>query len=99
MTLRKNKTYFRKGGYNVICDRCGFEFKSFQVRKTWDGLIVCKEDWEPRHPQDLIRVPSETSQTVPDPRPEPAPTYITLPNIYVEEVYWIDPNISGPYVA
>jgi hypothetical protein len=40
---------------NVICDRCGFKFKAGELRRTWDGLWVCREDWEPRHPQDYVK--------------------------------------------
>ncbi|MGL5076090.1 MAG: hypothetical protein ACRDBG_09665 [Waterburya sp.] len=50
---------YHPGVWSVICDRCGFEFKSNQVRKTWDGLYVCKDDWEKRHEQDLLRPKKE----------------------------------------
>lgn len=41
------------GTWRVICDVCGFEYASDQVRKRWDGLIVCDRDYEERHPQTL----------------------------------------------
>lgn len=44
-----------RGVYNAYCDVCGFQYKNFQLRKRWDGLIVCKEDWETRHPQEFVR--------------------------------------------
>lgn len=31
--------------------RCGRIFKGSQLMQTWDGLWVCKEDWEPKHTQ------------------------------------------------
>lgn len=40
-------------GYNVICDVCGFKFKASMLRKRWDGLMVCKHDFEMRHPMDF----------------------------------------------
>jgi hypothetical protein len=43
------------GQNNVICDRCGMKFKSGDLLKTWDGLWVCRSDWEPRHPQDFVK--------------------------------------------
>ena len=52
-------TYFASGQYNAICDRCGFKFKSSELRKDWQGLMVCDKDFEQRHPQDFIRVRSE----------------------------------------
>lgn len=65
------KTYFKPGAWNVICDVCGFRFKSDQVRTRWDGLVVCHHDYERDHPQKYIRVPSEQSQSVPFVRQEP----------------------------
>lgn len=64
-------TYFASGQYNAICDRCGFKFKSSELRKDWQGLMVCDKDFEQRHPQDLIKIRAE--KIIPDwvrPRPE-----------------------------
>lgn len=44
-----------RGGYNAICDVCGFQYKNFELKKRWDGLMVCKDDWETRHPQEFVR--------------------------------------------
>ena len=52
-------SYFKPGCWNVICDRCGFEYKSDELRKEWNGLMVCKPCWEPRHPMDLMRARQE----------------------------------------
>lgn len=64
-------TTFRSGQWNAICDRCGFKFKSSELRKDWQGLMVCDKDFETRHPQDLIKIRAE--KAIPDwvrPRPE-----------------------------
>ena len=37
----------------AICDRTGFTLPASKLKKTWDGLWVRKESWEPRHPQDF----------------------------------------------
>jgi len=67
---------FKLGANNVICDRCGFKKKSFEVRKEWTGFYVCKECWEPRHPQDFVR--GRRDRQVPYVnRPEPADVFIT----------------------
>jgi hypothetical protein len=42
----------------------------YQLRKDWQGLMVCSEDWEPRHPQDFLRTRPERGG-VPISRPEP----------------------------
>ena len=69
------RNYYKAGVWNVVCDVCGFEFKSDELIKRWDGLMVCKQDWEPRHPQDLLRVPRE-NPSVPWSRPKPTETYV-----------------------
>lgn len=47
------------GTWAVNCDVCGFRFPSDKLIKRWDGAMVCKEDWETRHPQTLIRIHGE----------------------------------------
>lgn len=74
------------GQWNAICDVCGFKKKSSEVRKRWDGLMVCPEDWEERHPQDLLRVKPEKI-VPPWVRPEPPDTFITVCNIWESSPY------------
>jgi len=62
----------RRGGYHGsfkrVCDRSGFVYDAEDTRKEWTGLIVGKDQWEPRHPQEFVRgLPTDI--TVPDPRP------------------------------
>jgi len=63
--------------YNGICDVCGFKYKFSQLRKRWDGLMVCEEDWEPRHVSDFYRNKSDVHrlQTT---RPDSTPTFLTI---------------------
>ena len=77
------------GAWNAICQICGFKYKSYQLRKRWDGLWVCQEDFETRHPQDLIKIPKEDS-SVPWSRPEQADTFIADPG-YVAASVGIQP--------
>jgi hypothetical protein len=68
--------------WKAICDRCGFQFPADQLIKDWQGLMVCHDDYETRHPQDFVKgVPDNT--TPPWTRPEPA-------NVFVEVEYPID---------
>lgn len=80
--------------WNIICDVCGFEFKSGQIRKRWDGVLVCKEDWEPDHPQKYIKVHSDP---VPVPadliRQEPPDTFVIVCTRYTSQ------SIAGVGVA
>lgn len=68
--------YFSAGSWNVVCDQCGEKYKSHQLRKQWDGLMVCKRCWEPRHPQDLIR-PIKDDPGVPWSRPDQPPIFVS----------------------
>ena len=67
--------YLKLGTYNALCQFCGFKYKADQLRKRWDGLWVCNDDYETRHPQDLIRVPRE-SGPIPWSSPEPADVFL-----------------------
>lgn len=62
-------------GWKAICDRCGFEFYANQLRKEWQGLMTCSSCWEPRHPQEFVKV-TEDKQSVPWSRPEPADVFV-----------------------
>jgi len=46
---------YQAGNHWAICDRCGTAFRRKELRKTWDNLWVCKDDWEPRQAQDFVR--------------------------------------------
>lgn len=75
------KTYLRLGDWNAICDVCGQKYKASQLYKRWDGLMVCKEDWEVRHPQDFIK-PIKERNSVPWTRPRPEDIQIYLCSLY-----------------
>jgi len=91
---------WKRGKWLAICDVCGFEHYNTELKKRWDGLMVCKDDWEPRHPQDFVRSVKES--TIPWSRPEPADVFVSVPYIgdgYTEENYFA-PNpdpIEGYY--
>ncbi len=65
------KTYLKRGSWNAICQVCGFAFKADDIKLRWDGLRVCKLDFEHRHPQDLIRIPTD-NPSVPWNSPDPS---------------------------
>ena len=58
------------------CDRCGFQYKlkelkSLYVRTTDTHIKVCKNCWEPDHPQNMQGMyPVDDPQAVRDPRPD-----------------------------
>lgn len=53
------KTYYKAGSWNVVCDVCGFRFKAGKLKRRWDGLMTCEEDYELDHPQKYLRLHPE----------------------------------------
>ena len=92
----------KANGHNywlVICDVCGFEFRSDQVRKRWDNLIVCEKDYETRHEQEFLRTRAECND-LPFVRPEPADTFINVTYRAVTECSVLDKRgIAGYGIA
>lgn len=67
-----NANYLRLGSYNFICDTCGQKKKREDGQKQWDGALVCKACWDPKHPW-LIPLPAVVDGLpVPDARPRPS---------------------------
>ena len=71
-----NETWIA-GEWAAICDICGFKVKSSELRKRWDGLMVCEFDWENRHPQDFIRARPDQFP-LPFTRPEPDDRFVSV---------------------
>jgi len=43
---------FSVGKYSqAICDRCGYQYDYLELQKEWNGLFVCPECYESKHPQ------------------------------------------------
>lgn len=53
------RNYFKSGQWNIWCMVCNRKIKSGDALKRWDGLWVCKEDYEIRHPMDFLRTRQE----------------------------------------
>jgi UDP-N-acetylenolpyruvoylglucosamine reductase len=68
---------FVLGDSNAICDECGWKYKRSQLKKRWDGLLVCAKDYEERHEQDSIKIRPERNN-VKDARTEPSPHYVAI---------------------
>ena len=76
---------YRPGDPWVICDHSGFKIRRSESRKMWNGLIVHHRFWEPRHPLDMIRSKRD-KQSVPDPRPEPADSFLGDNDVQAEDL-------------
>jgi len=72
-------TYY-SGKFFRLCDRCGFRYYNTETRKEPEtGMIVCKDCYDPRHPQDYVKS-KQDKQMVKDARPEPTDTYLSTSN-------------------
>ena len=63
------RNHLKLGDWNVACDVCGLKYKASQIKKRWDGLMVCSKDYEQRHPSDFLRIKTEKI-SVPFVRPD-----------------------------
>jgi len=77
---------YKSGLWKAICDVCGFEFYSNELRKRWDGLMVCDQDFEHDHPQKYLRVRADKI-AVPWVRSEPEDTFTHVCYIYASQSY------------
>jgi hypothetical protein len=41
--------------WNVVCDRCGFQYKSYQLFREWTGHMVCRKCLDPREFEPRIK--------------------------------------------
>jgi len=81
------KNWLKLGDWNAICDSCGRKYKASTMKKRWDGLFVCEDDYELRHPQLSLRVRGDKT-TVPMPRPDDYdPNYIAVCYIWDSSCY------------
>lgn len=68
---------YETGTWSCICDRCGFRYKNYELKREWTGLMVCSKCFEVRHEQDFVRgVPD--GRAVPWARPEATDSYVNF---------------------
>ena len=53
-----------------LCDICGQRFRLNQLKKQWNGLRVCPQDYSEKHPQLQPRHKPADPQALRDPRPD-----------------------------
>jgi hypothetical protein len=63
------------GGEKCVCSVCGLRRKCSNLKKRWDGVMVCSDCWEPRQPQDFVRGVID-QQIVNDTNVEPTDTFL-----------------------
>lgn len=63
-----------------ICQHSGFRVPPGHLARQWNGLVVRNADYDPRHPQELVR-PTRDYHGVPIPRPEQADAFISAGDV------------------
>jgi hypothetical protein len=75
-----------KWTHKVICDICGFKYNSDEVKKRWDGMVVCKQDFEEKHPSLTYKYRHKSTEgSLPVGaliRSEPEDTFVFLCDLY-----------------
>lgn len=74
----------------MVSDRSGFVFPANEIVRQWDGLLVHKDEEEPRHPQEFIRGVVD-DYAVRNPRPRaPYETTVSTGNTATFSVELVD---------
>lgn len=76
---------YKHGDHNVICDYSGFKVKRSDCRLTWDGYLVRKDLWEPRHPQDFLKARGD-KQSVDISRPEKTDSFLDTNDVTADNL-------------
>lgn len=94
--IKPHKFKYISGNHLLICDRTGRVIRKSDARTQWNGLVVHKSQWEPRHPQDFLR--GRKDKQIPEKpiRPEAADTELApdctavyVANTYKQQVYFL----------
>lgn len=67
-----------------ISDRSGFRYRLLEMRKEWNGLLVGKDEFEPKHPQLEPKHVKADPQALYNPRPDEPETlkvYVGIPTV------------------
>ena len=77
---------FAAGKYAYgISDRSGFRYRLSDMRMEWNGFLVGKDEWEPKHPQLEPRRTPTDAEAIRNSRPdrvEPAVESLLRPNSF-----------------
>jgi len=76
---------YKPGDNLAICDSCGLRFYGSELKKDWWGFMVCKKDYEPRHPQDSVKVTADRI-VVNDARPEVTDIFLEPGDVTPEDL-------------
>lgn len=91
------RNYYVSGSWNCICDSCSIKVKASETKQRWDGLIVCRNCFEMRQPQDFVKARADKI-TVPFTRPIPTLDFIYTQGFF-DEVGPTDNDDSLDYIV
>lgn len=77
--------HYKAGDHLVMCDISGETIYASQARIQWDGRLVKKDYWEPKHPQLMIKSVKEKAGVPPPHRPDQA--IVQQCDYYFEQEY------------
>lgn len=72
--------------YHGICPRCGFDRPIREFRREWTGLRVCRDCWDPKHPQMNVRGVADRQQVPGGPLPEPPAVFVDPGDITADDL-------------
>ncbi len=81
-----SQDYFAPGQWNFNCQQCGRKLKSGEGLLEWDGLRVCRDCIDPRHPQELVRPVQD---------PKPIPWSAQSADLFVTPTYQTSHSLNG----
>lgn len=79
MSLIIKRDRYKRGDWNLISDQSGQKYKASNTRTQWNGLQVGIDEFENRHPQDIIRPRPDNPARWPVRNTEPGNLYIVPP--------------------
>lgn len=82
--FNRRKTKGIEGDHLIQCDISGQVCLRSEARMTWRGLLVSKQNWDPKHPQLTINVPPDEI-AVANARPTPVePTFESQADVSIQ---------------
>lgn len=64
--------------WNCICQVCRKKVKSSEIKRRWDGFLVCDQDFEIRNALDMPIPPIKEIQQLPFTSPEGTDVFVTV---------------------
>lgn len=90
---------FAAGKYAYgISDRSGFRYRLKDMRMEWNGMLVGKDEWEPKHPQLEPRRRATDAEAIKNARPENniVSVNVKFPSFNTETLQYIkNPKMIG----